>query len=220
MSAGSDFPGDSQGEVDRSIAAADRPRGILGFFVVHRNAANLLMGMLVVAGLYALTQLNTQFFPRTEIPTISIVIAWPGASAEDVEGNIIEAIEPEVRFLDGVDSVDSYAREGVAQIVVEFASGADMQKAQSDIEQAVSSVTTLPQDSERAVISRFIFYESVAALAISGPFTESALRAYAKDIRDELLNSGVDRVVMKGVRDPELIVEVSEANLRRLDLSV
>ncbi len=220
MSAGSDFPGDSQGEVDRSIAAADRPRGILGFFVVHRNAANLLMGMLVVAGLYALTQLNTQFFPQTEVPTITVTIAWPGASAEDVEGNIVEAIEPEVRFLDGVDSVDSFAREGVAQVVVEFVSGADMQKAQSDIEQAVSSVTTLPQDSERAVISRFIFYESVAALAISGPFTESALRAYAKDIRDELLNSGVDRVVMKGVRDPELIVEVSEANLRRLDLSV
>lgn len=220
MSGGDHFPDDNQSEVDRSIAAADRPRGVLGFFVVHRNAANLLMGMLVVAGLYALTQLNTQFFPRTEIPTISVVIAWPGASAEDVEGNIIEAIEPEVRFLDGVDSVDSYAREGVAQIVVEFASGADMQKAQSDIEQAVSSVTTLPQDSERAVINRFIFYESVAALAISGPFTESALRAYAKDIRDELLNSGVDRVVMKGVRDPELIVEVSTSNLRRLDLSV
>jgi multidrug efflux pump subunit AcrB len=213
-------PPEDQYESYRSIADADRPRGILGFFVVHRNAANLLMGMLVVAGLYALTQLNTQFFPKTEVPTISVVIAWPGASAEDVEGNIIEAIEPEVRFLDGVDSVDSYAREGVAQIVIEFASGADMQKAQADIEQAVSSVTTLPQDSERAVISRFIFYESVAALAISGPFTESALRAYAKDIRDELLNSGVDRVVMKGVRDPELIVEVSEANLRRLDLSV
>ncbi len=213
-------PPEDQYEPYRSIADADRPRGILGFFVIHRNAANLLMGMLVVAGLYALTQLNTQFFPKTEVPTISVVIAWPGASAEDVEGNIIEAIEPEVRFLDGVDSVDSYAREGVAQIVVEFASGADMQKAQADIEQAVSSVTTLPQDSERAVISRFIFYESVAALAISGPFTESALRAYAKDIRDELLNSGVDRVVMKGVRDPELIVEVSAANLRRLDLSV
>lgn len=215
-----DIPENSPPEPNRPIAEADRPRGILGFFVVHRNAANLLMGMLVVAGIYALSQLNTQFFPQTEIPTISIVVAWPGASAEDVEGNIIEAIEPEVRFLDGVDSVDSYAREGVAQVVVEFVSGADMQRAQSDIEQAISSITTLPQDSERAVISRFIFYESVAALAISGPFTEGALRAYAKDIRDVLLNSGVDRVVMKGVRDPELIVEVSEQNLRRLDLSV
>lgn len=202
------------------IRQGDRPHGILGFFVVHRNAANLLMGMLLVAGFYALTQLNTQFFPKTEIPTISISIVWPGASAEDVEGNIIEAIEPEVRFLDGVDKVQSYAREGIAQIVVEFTSDADMQKAQSDLEQAVASVTTLPEDSERAVISRAIFYESVAALAISGPFTESALRAYAKDIRDVLLDSGADRVVMKGVRDPELIVEVSEANLRRLDLSV
>ncbi|MGD1934204.1 MAG: efflux RND transporter permease subunit [Candidatus Phaeomarinobacter sp.] len=220
MSSRDDMSEDPDYDPYRSIAAADRPQGILGFFVVHRNAANLLMGMLVVAGIYALSQLNTQFFPQTEIPTISVVVAWPGASAEDVEGNIIEAIEPEVRFLDGVDNVNSYAREGIAQGVVEFVSGADMQRAQSDIEQAISSITTLPQDRERAVISRAIIYESVAALAISGPFTESALRAYAKDIRDVLLNSGVDRVVMKGVRDPELIVEVSESNLRRLDLSV
>ncbi|MEQ8746694.1 efflux RND transporter permease subunit [Pyruvatibacter sp.] len=202
------------------ISPEHRPRGILGFFVVHRNAANLLMGLLVVAGLFALARLNTQFFPNTDIPFISVTVAWPGASAEDVEGNIVEAIEPEVRFLDGVDSVESYARESVAQIVIEFSPSADMQKALSDIEQAVASVTTLPQDSERPVISRAILYESVAALAISGPFTEASLRAYAKDIRDVLLSAGVDRVVMQGVRDPELIVEVSEADLRRLDLSV
>jgi len=202
------------------IPDVDRPGGILGFFVTHRNAANLLMGMLLVAGFYALSQLNTQFFPKTEIPTISVAIVWPGASAEDVEGNIIEAIEPEVRFLDGVDKVQSYATEGVAQVVVEFTANTDMQKAQSDIEQAVSGITTLPEDSERPTISRAIFYESVAALAISGPFAEGALRAYAKDIRDVLLDSGADRVVMGGVRDPELIVEISEADLRRLDMSV
>lgn len=202
------------------VADEDRPSGVLGFFVMHRNAANLLMGMLVVAGFFALARLNTQFFPNTDIPLISITVAWPGASAEDVEGNVIEAIEPEVRFLDGVDKVQSYARESVAQIVLEFAANADMQKALSDIEQAVASVTTLPEDSERPVISRTILYESVAALAISGPFTETALRAYAKDIRDVLLNSGIDRVVMQGVRSPELVVEISEADLRRLDLSV
>jgi len=202
------------------IAEHDRPRGVLGFFVMHRNAANLLMGTLVVIGLFALARLNTQFFPNTDIPYISISIIWPGASAEDVEGNIVEAIEPEVRFLDGVDQVESFAREGVAQIVVEFAPASDMQKGLSDIEQAVASVTTLPEDSERPVITRAILYESVAALAVSGPFSETSLRAYAKDIRDELLDSGVDRVLMQGVRDPELIVEISETDLRRLNMSV
>lgn len=219
MSDESHLSHDAQGHVT-GVPAADRPTGLLGFFVTHRNAANLLMGMLLVAGFYALTQLNTQFFPKTEIPTISMSIIWPGASAEDVEGNIIDAIEPEVRFLDGVDKVQSYAREGVAQVVIEFTSSTDMQKAQADVEQAVSSITTLPEDSERPTISRAIFYESVAALAISGPFTESALRAYAKDIRDVLLDAGADRVVMTGVRDPELVVEIAEADLRRLDLSV
>ena len=198
----------------------EEPRGILGFFVTHRNAANLLMGMLLIAGLFALMRLNTQFFPNTDIPTVSITVAWPGASAEDVEGNIVQAIEPEVRFLNGVEKVNSYAREGVAQIVVEFAASADMQKGLSDIEQAVASVTTLPEDSERPVISRAILYETVASLALSGPFSETALRAYARDIRDVLLDAGIDRVVLQGFRNAELVVETPEADLRRLNLSV
>lgn len=197
-----------------------RPSGLLGFFVLHRNAANLLMGMMIVVGIFALARINTQFFPNTDIPNISVSVAWPGASAEDVEGNIVEAIEPEVRFLDGVDKVSSYSREGMAQVVIEFVGNADMQKALSDVEQAVASVTTLPEDSERPVINRQIFYETIASVAISGPFTEAALRAYAKDLRDGMLDAGIDRVLFNGVRDPEIIVEISEADLRRLDLTV
>ena len=154
------------------------------------------------------------------VPTITVSVPWSGASAEDVESNILEVLEPELRFLDDVDEVTSIAREGSGVINIEFDSGADLQKAQSDVEQAVSRITTLPDDSERPVISRVTFFDGVASVALSGPFSEEVLRIFAKQMRDELLASGIDRVTLNGARDQEVWIQVREADMRRLGMSL
>ncbi|MDP6343183.1 MAG: efflux RND transporter permease subunit, partial [Alphaproteobacteria bacterium] len=73
------------------------PADLVRLFVRHRNAANLLMIIMLVLGGVSLLRLNTQFFPDFGIDMVSITVIWPGASAEDVEANIVAAIEPEVR---------------------------------------------------------------------------------------------------------------------------
>ncbi len=203
---------------------ADQPQSnktnLVSIFVRHSTAANLLMAIMVLMGLYAISKINVQFFPSVEVPVINVSVHWPGASAEDVEKNILDSLEPELRFLDDVEEVNSYAREGVGTISLEFYANADMQKAQSDVEQAISGVTTLPEDSEEPIINRVAFYENVAKLAISGPFSEETVKAYAKQIRDGLLNNGIDRVSLSGVRDEEIWIEINEEELRRLNLSL
>ncbi|MFN0262396.1 efflux RND transporter permease subunit [Tepidamorphus sp. 3E244] len=195
-------------------------RGILGFFIHHRNAANLLMAMLLLFGAFALMRLNTQFFPTVDTPRISVSVTWSGASAEDIEANILESVEPNLRFLDGLDELRSYAREGSASITMEFEQGTDMQKAQSDVETALSQITTLPEEAEEPIVTRNVWYETVATVAVSGPFSEEAIRAHARDIRDGLLDAGIDKVEMTGVRDREFRVVIPEWQLRRLGLSV
>ena len=197
-----------------------RRANLISTFVRHPTAANLLMAILVLMGFYAVSKINVQFFPSTEIPAITVSVAWPGASAEDVEKNILDSLEPELRFLDDVEEVYAYAREGAGTISMEFFAGADMQKAQSDVEQAVASVTTLPEDSEEPKIKRAAFYENVAKIALSGPFSESVMKSYAKTIRDGLLENGIDRVTINGVRDEEIWIEIREQDLRRLNLSL
>ncbi len=198
---------------------AGRP-GIIGLFVRHPTASNLLMLTIIVLGLFSVNRLNTQFFPTVEIPAINVTIQWSGASALDVEKNIVDAIDPELRFLDDVDKITSIAREGVAVFNIEFFADADMQKAQSDVEQAVEQVTTLPEAAEEPTIQRVTFYEPVAKIAISGPFEERIIKDYAKQLRDGLLNAGIDRVSFTGARDEEIWATIPEAELRRLDLSV
>lgn len=196
------------------------PRGLISTFVRHGTAPNLLMMTLVLIGIFAIAKLNRQFFPTIEIPIISVTVPWPGASAEDVESNILDVLEPELRFLDEVNEVTAIALEGSAVISIELISGADAQKAQSDVEQAIARVTTLPETAERPIISRAAFFDPVAKIAVSGPFTEQVLKTYAKQIRDGLLLAGIDRVTFSGLRDEEIWISLNEADLRRLGLTL
>ena len=172
------------------MAKSQKTNGAVRFFTHHRNASNLLMIMLVLSGMFALTKLKVQFFPSVEIPVISVNVAWPGASPEDIEKSILKSLEPELRYTDGLSEFSSFAREGVASIIMEFDGGTNMQSALSDVESAVNNVTTLPEESERPVIQHHKFYEDVASLSISGPYSELALKSYARKIRDGLLEAG------------------------------
>lgn len=189
--------------------------GIIRGFLRHRIAANLLALSLIMAGGIALVRMNTQFFPTVQIPTIVIAVVWQGAGPDDVSSGILDVIEPEIRFLDGVDTVTSYAIEGSAQIIMEFLDGTDMAKALTDVQQRIASLTTLPLGSEQPVVSRAQLYETVALLAISGPVGEAALRSLAREARDGLLDAGVDRVTLTGSRARELWVELDPRAMRR-----
>ncbi len=193
---------------------------LIGLFTRHRTAANLLMIFLIMIGMVGLARMNTQFFPKFSIDWISITIDWPGASAEDIDSNIVAAIEPEVRFLDNVKRVSSSSVEGVALVAIEFEQGTDMDTALAQVETAVSQVDTLPEDSEKPVVSRIYDYESIGRLVISGPYGEASLRAIAKDIREQLLDRGIDKVDLYGSRREEIWVEVTPDTIRRLDMTL
>ncbi len=196
------------------------PADLVRLFVRHRNAANLLMVVMLVLGAVSLSRLNTQFFPDFGIDMVSINVAWPGASAEDVEANIITAIEPEVRYLNDVDHVESFAVEGSATVLVKYNADSDMQAGRADVVSAVAQVATLPEGSETPIIRRVARFDTISRIALSGPFSETALKAIAKRIREGLLARGIDQVLMFGARDEEIWVDMTPRALRRLGLSL
>ena len=194
--------------------------GIIRLFTRHPNAANLVMVLMIMFGIFAIGRINTQFFPTLETKIVNIVVSWPGASAEDVEANILQIIEPEVRFIDGVDKMTAYAREGSGTISLEFSPSAEMQKATADVDAAVKALSNLPEDAETPKVSRVSFFDRVATLSLSGNVPESTLRIHARKIRDDLIARGIDKITFRGLRDEELQVEVPESELRRLGMSI
>jgi len=194
-------------------------QSIIRGFLHHRVAANLLAISVCLLGLLALGRLNTQFFPTVQIPTIFVTVAWQGASPDDISSGVLDVMEPELRFLDRVDNISSYAVEGSARIVLEFEEGADMSKALSDVEQAVAGITTLPSAAESPVITRVEFFETVAMLAIYGDIEERALQEVAREARDGFLNAGIDKISFVGKRAREVWVDADSRELRRLGLT-
>lgn len=80
---------------------------LVSLFTRHRTAPNLLMFLMILLGVVALTRLNVQFFPNFGIDIVTVSVKWSGAGAEDVDANIVQALEPEIRFLDNVKHVKS-----------------------------------------------------------------------------------------------------------------
>jgi len=194
--------------------------GPLHFFVRHPTAANLLMALIILLGVFALGRHNVQFFPDFGIDQVMVEVEWPGSSADDVDMAIVQAIEPEIRFLDGIKRVVSSSVEGRATIAIEFYPGTDMGAALSNVETGIGQVTTLPEDALKPVIRRAVRYDTIARLIVSGPYSEAALKVMAKRIRDELLNRGIQKVDLFGARDEEIWVEIKPETLLRLDLKL
>jgi len=199
---------------------SSRASGLIAAFVRHSNAANLLMVLLALFGLWGLTQINRQLMPTTETRNIQVSVSWSGASAGDIADNVLQNIEPSVRFLEGVTSMSSRAREGNGSITLSFARDTDMQDAEDRVQAAVDGVPNLPESADDPNVTRFQFFDPVASIGISGPFPEGALRQYAREIRDGLLDAGLDQVEFTGYRDREIVVSIDEARLRQLDLTL
>ena len=193
---------------------------MIALFARHPTAANLLMIAMLVVGLLALARMNKQFLPDFGIDVISISVTWPGAASEDVDNGIVQVITPEVRFLDRVKRVISYAQEGNAQLSVEFEAGTDMQAALADVDAAVSRITTLPTDSEQATVRRIVRYDNLMRIVLFGDHDERTLKTRAKQMREGLLRAGVDVVDLVGARDEWILVEADQRDLLALELPV
>ena len=189
-------------------------------FARHPIAGNLLMLLLIMFGVWGLTQLNRQVLPNFDLDILQITVEWPGASPEDVEQNIVAAIEPEIRFLDDVKRIEAIAYEGRASITMFFKDGANLSRSLTDVQAAVARITTFPTEIERPVIVQVTESDQVGQVQISGPYSEQALKLVAKRIRDDLLDLGMSKVTLAGIRDSEIWVEVTPATLRQLDLTL
>ncbi len=194
--------------------------GQIGSFVRHKTAANLFMMLIILAGIISLMRLNTQFFPDFGLDLIRITIPWSGASADDVDRIIVDAIDPELRTVEGLEEARARAFEGQAQFILEFKAGTGMQKALTDVTSVMSRISGLPDEAEDPKITLVERSDNLAKIVISGPYNLTELREYARYIKRHLLSLGIDKVSLQGIPDPEIQVHVDPALLPQHQLNL
>ena len=193
--------------------------GFLKFFVEHKTAANIIMILMIVVGLLSIGRLNKQFFPDFDVEIVAVTIDWPGATAQEIDKNIVQLLEPELRPISGVKKVTSKSIEGNALTQVEFVYGHDMQKGRTDIETAVSRIN-FPDKAEKPKIILGEFFDTVTRIVLSGELPLSELRIKSKKLKEKLLNSGVDKVDILGLPEEEILIEISQIEVAKLKLSL
>ncbi|MCG5516864.1 MULTISPECIES: efflux RND transporter permease subunit [unclassified Ectothiorhodospira] len=197
-----------------------RSRGVIGFFLSHPVAANLLVVLMLLSGSWALLKLNTQFFPTFALDFVTVQVAWTGASAEDVQQGITIPLEQELRTVDGLRNLTSTSSLGVASISLEFESGTDMTLATDQVKDRVAQQRNLPEAAETPVVTRVIRYEPIARLLITGPDDLRELRPLVRDLERQLLDAGIARIEFTGLPEEQMAIQVPTAQMLDLGMSL
>jgi multidrug efflux pump subunit AcrB len=196
-------------------------RNPIAWMARNSVTANLLMLVLLLGGLYMTTRIQQEVFPAFDLDRITVRFAYPGATPEEVEQGVVLAVEEAVRSLDGIDEIRSTAAEGSASVALQLLSGADGQMVYQNVQQAVSRITTLPEEAERPRITLDIHKHGVIDIQVYGDVEEQALYRAAQQAREALLQqSGITQVDLEGARALEVHIEIPEAKLRAHDLTL
>jgi multidrug efflux pump subunit AcrB len=192
----------------------------IAWFARNSVAANLMMLLLVLGGLGSLPQIPQKSFPDIDTNIVQIAVTYLGAAPEEVEQGVCIRIEEEIHGIEGIEKVTSTANEGACGVSAELTSGVSVDRALSEIKNAVDGITTFPEETEKPVISYVSPRRDAISLALSGPATERALKLLGDRVRDDLTAlEGITQVDIDAARDYEISIEVAEESLRRHGLT-
>ncbi|MFC1492210.1 efflux RND transporter permease subunit, partial [Nitrospinota bacterium] len=196
-------------------------RVLIAWTTNHRVFSNLLMAVLILFGAIAMFQIKSELIPSFSLDRIQISVAWEGASPEEVEEGACIKVEEAITGIEGIKTITSTAIEHSCSVIAEIESWVeDSRKVMDDIKNAVDRIDTFPDDIERPVISEVKRIDQVLDLALYGDVPEFALKRMAENIKDDLIAlQGISQVVISGLKDWEIAIEVSEATLRRHGLT-
>lgn len=110
----------------------------------------------LVLGLVSLFMLPVDLFPEVEMPSVTVTTRWPGASVEDVEGQVTRVIENQLSIVNNLDELTSRTREGTSTVTCLFEWGTDLEEAANDIRDRLGIARRyLPDDIDDPVVYKF-----------------------------------------------------------------
>ncbi|MFQ5587349.1 MAG: efflux RND transporter permease subunit [Nitrospiria bacterium] len=196
-------------------------QGPVAWMVRNRITPNLLMIVLLAGGLIMSTKIKKEVFPDFDLDQVTIKVAYPGASPEEIEQGILLSIEEAVSGIDGVEEITATASEGAAVIVAELTEGGGTQKTFQDIQQEVDRISTFPEEAEEPEVSISSRRRLVVSVVLFGDADERVLRELTEAVRDRILqNPGVTQIDLSGARKNEVMIEVSMETLRAHGLTL
>ncbi|MEZ4883472.1 MAG: efflux RND transporter permease subunit [Chitinophagales bacterium] len=194
---------------------------IIAYFIKYPVAVNVLLIAIALFGLRGVTQMKSSFFPQVPSTLITISVAYPGASPEEIEEGVVLKIEDNLRGLVGIDRVTSKSSENSATITVETFEDADIDIVLADVKNAVDRVPNFPTGMEPIVVAKRESMDEAISFTVSGENVPlKTLKQITRTIEADLrATEGISQVEVTGFPQEEIEIAVRENDLRAYDLT-
>jgi HAE1 family hydrophobic/amphiphilic exporter-1 len=187
--------------------------------------AAVMMLTLVTLGIFSYRRLSVEMYPNVEMPVVSIVTKFPGASPESVERELTKKIEEAVNPIAGVKRVISYSHEGVSTVVVEFRLEEKINEVAQEVRAKINAVRgELPPGIEDPIIQKLDFNAlPVVSLAVRSSVVSSRdlTLLVEKKIKRRLETiAGVGKVDLVGSAKREVKVIIDPTRIESLGIGI
>ncbi|WP_135554696.1 efflux RND transporter permease subunit [Paenibacillus cymbidii] len=197
-------------------------KGLINFSLNNKFAVWIMTIIVTVAGLYAGFGMKQESLPDVSIPYLTITTVYPGAAPEEVAEHLTKPLETRIRNLDGVKTISSTSTENVSSIVAEYNYKQNMDKAASDVREAIAGVR-LPAGAQAAAVSR-ISLDAMPVISLSVAEDGKSL----PDLTDRIVGeikpaleglAGVANVEVAGQQLQEVQLAFNTEKMKTLGLS-
>ncbi|GAA1565808.1 efflux RND transporter permease subunit [Streptomyces globosus] len=187
------------------------------FSLSQRALIGLVSLTALLFGAIAVPQLKQQLLPSIELPMVSVLAPYQGASPDVVEKQVVEPIEATLKGVDGITGITSTASEGNALIMATFDYGdAGTKQLVADVQQAVNRARVrLPSEVDPQVIAGSTDDIPTVVLAVTSDKDQQALADQLGRTVVPVLEDikGVGQVTVDGAQELQVTVTPDPARL-------
>ncbi|MCX4186989.1 efflux RND transporter permease subunit [Methylophaga sp. OBS4] len=193
---------------------------MIRWFACHPTAANLLLVLLIAAGLFAAPQLKRETFPDYRPLEVSVEVVYRGASASDVEDAVCRRLHDAVKGVEYLDEFTCVAQDNLASATATMIPGGDGIRFLNALQTEVRAITDLPVRAEAPVVRELHRSDLVAAVAVTGDMPRRQLEDYALRLEERMMAlPGVAKVDIHGMSQRQWQVAVPREVLGQYGLS-
>lgn len=197
---------------------------------IYKSAVNkpitttLIFVAVIIFGLYSLTKLPIDFYPKMDLPMISVVTTYTGANAADVETNITKPLEDALNSIQGIKELTSTSQDNTSVITLEFEWGVNLDESMNDVRGSIDMVlTNLPDGVQRPQVIKFS--TSMMPIVMYAITAKESYPGLAKLITEKIINplnriDGIGSASMTGEPKRDIYVDVDPNKLDAYHLSV
>ncbi len=187
------------------------------------TTALIFVGVAII-GLFSLSRLPVDLFPDIETNQLSVITAYAGASASDIETNVTRPIEDVLNTCENLKKITSQSKDNMSLVTLEFNYGTDINTATNDVRDKLDMVKSqLPEEISNPII--FKFSMDMIPVVIYSATAKESVNALYKILDDKIANplnrvSGVGAVTIAGAPQRQIQVNVSPEKLEAYHLTV